>query len=138
MMRRWNRGVIAFNASRKTRRLDRSGEYGFVNQRAAMWWMTREALDPAFDPTLAIPPVDDLIGELTAPKWRVTPSSKLQVESKDDVKKRIGRSTDLADAVCQTLLTDAEFNQPAKDEPPTTFEFTDAQEDRDDEVFRFH
>lgn len=137
MMRQWNRGVIAFNASRKTKRLDRSGEYGFKNQRAAMWWMMREMLDPAFDPTLALPPIDDLIGELTAPKWRIAVGSKIQIESKEDVKKRIGRSTDLADAACQTLLTDAEFNQVATIEDDLVFAFTDAPDDPDDGVFSF-
>lgn len=137
LMRRWNRGVSAFNASRKTRRRDRSGEYGFKNQRAAMWWMMREALDPAFNPVLAIPPDDDLLGELTAPRWRITPDSRIQIESKDDVKLRIGRSTDIADAVCQTLLTDAEFNQEPDSPEPTVFPFTDAAEDEDAGLFRF-
>lgn len=136
LLRRWEQNVIAFNASRKSKRRDRSGDYGFYNQRAAMWWMLREALDPAFDPTLAIPPIDNLIGELTAPRWRLTPGAKLQVESKDDVRKRLGRSTDMADAVAQTLLTDTEFNEPAQQAPLETFSFTD-RTTPDDGVFSF-
>jgi hypothetical protein len=125
-----NLNVTAFNASRRTRRRDRSGILGFKNQRAAMWWMMREALDPAFDPTLALPPDDALTGELTAPKWRII-GDKILVESKADVKKRLGRSTDHADAVNHTLLMDAEFNQEAELEP-VLFPYTDAVPDRDE------
>jgi hypothetical protein len=126
--RRWHLKINAFNASRSTKRRDRSGLFGFKNQRAAMWWMMREALDPAFDPVLAIPPDDDLLGELTAPKWRDV-NGKIQVEAKEDIKKRIGRSTDLADAVCHTLLTDPDFNSDTKPDSTETFAWTDGEAD---------
>ena len=119
-----NLNVIAFNASRRTRRKDRSGLFGFKNQRAAMWWMLREALDPAFDPTLAIPPDDDLTGDLTAPKWTIV-GDKIVVESKPDVKKRLGRSTDRGDAVAHTLLTDAEFNESERPDDTPVFSYTE-------------
>jgi hypothetical protein len=120
--------ITAFNASRRSKRRDRSGLFGFVNQRAAMWWNLREHLDPTFDPTLAIPPDDDLLGELCAPKWREI-KGKIQIEAKDDVRKRIGRSTDSADAVCQTLLTDAEWNEPERASDALVFPFTDRPSD---------
>ena len=123
LLRRWQVPTYAFNASRKSGLRDRSGEYGFVNQRAAMWWTLREMLDPAFDPTLAIPPNDALLGELVAPKYWHTPAGKIQVESKDDVRKRLGRSTDHADAVGQSLLTDSEFNDPPDDGKPNTRQY---------------
>jgi hypothetical protein len=128
LLRNWGRNVTAFNASRRSKRRDRSGLFEFKNQRAAMWWLMREALDPAFEPTLCLPPDDNLLGELTAPKWREV-GGKIQVEAKEDIKKRIGRSTDLADAVCHTLLMDADFNQTAADEGPRTFAFTDDRAD---------
>lgn len=109
--------VIAFNASRKNLMRDRSGEIGFANNRSAMWWKMREALDPAFGPTLALPPHDQLTADLTAPKYRITPNSKYQVESKDDIRERLGRSTDFGDAVCQTLCTDVQFDERPSDEP---------------------
>lgn len=125
-----NIDVIAYNASRKSRMRDRSGEFGFVNQRAAMWWTLREMLDPAFEPTLALPPDDELIGELTAPRWWVTAASRIQIESKDDVRARIGRSTDHADAVAQTLLTDADFNDTERpDAADSVFQYTEIDED---------
>lgn len=95
------RGVRArpFTASKKSWRKDRSGQRGFINRRSEMWWGMRERLDPAFGPTIALPPDDQLVGELTAPKWTETAAGKIVVESKKDIKKRIDRSTDTADAV---------------------------------------
>lgn len=93
--------VEAFNASEGTDRKDRSGELGFTNTRSAAWWNLRELLDPAYGATLALPPDDRLTGDLTAPHWRVMSGGRIQVESKDDIRKRIGRSTDDGDAVVQ-------------------------------------
>lgn len=93
--------VEAFNASEATKMKDRSGEFGFTNVRSAAWWNLREMLDPAYDPTLAFPDDELLIGDLTAPRWRITSGGKIQVESKDDIKKRLGRSPDSGDGVMQ-------------------------------------
>lgn len=94
-----------FTASKKSFKKDMAHERGFLNRRAEMWWGMRERLDPAFDPDVCLPPDDQLIGELTAPKWTETAGSKIQVESKKDIKKRLDRSTDLADAVLQTFAS---------------------------------
>jgi hypothetical protein len=126
--RRIHLNITAFNASRRSKRRDRSGLFQFKNQRAAMWWMLRESLDPTFDPTLAIPPDDQLVGELCAPKWTDV-GGKIYVEAKDDIRKRLGRSTDSADAVCQTLLLDAEFNEPGGAADALVVPFTDSPRD---------
>lgn len=91
--------VFANNAGEATPLRDSSGEIGFINVRAAMWWAMREALDPSNNPTIALPDDPRLIGDLTAPKWWHTSKGLIQVESKDDLRKRIKRSTDSADAV---------------------------------------
>ncbi len=91
--------VDGFNASEGTHRRDASREMGFSNCRAAAWWTLRELLDPTSDHNVALPPDDLLTGDLTAPHWRVVSGGRIQVESKDDIKKRIGRSTDDGDAV---------------------------------------
>lgn len=99
------RQVFGFNASSGSKRKDRTGEFGFVNLRSEAWWGLRELLDPAFGATLCLPVAESdelnalLIGDLTAPKWWVTSSGKIAVESKDDIRERIGRSTDDGDAV---------------------------------------
>jgi len=91
--------VDSFNASSKSFRKDRSGELGFLNRRAEAWWRMRELLDPTYGATIALPPDDTLIGDLTAPKWEATSTGVIKIESKDDIKKRLGRSPDVGDAV---------------------------------------
>jgi len=88
--------AIAFNAAERTFLQDRSGELGFINCRAAGWWNLRELLQ---NDEISLPPDDKLTGDLTAPHWRVVSGGKIQIESKDDIKKRLGRSTDDGDAV---------------------------------------
>lgn len=96
---------LAFNAAAATGFTDKSGELGFENWRAAGWWMLRELLDPSSGVEVCLPPDDDLTGDLTAPHVkRITSSSKILVESKEEIRKRIGRSTDLADAVIQIII----------------------------------
>lgn len=93
--------VEAFNASEGTDRKDHSGELGFTNVRSGAWWNLRELLDPAYGADLALPPDDRLTGDLTAPHWRVMSGGRIQVESKVEIRKRLGRSTDDGDAVVQ-------------------------------------
>jgi hypothetical protein len=92
--------VLAFNASERTDLKDSSGELGFVNLRSAAWWNLRELLQ--LD-EIDLPPDDELTGELVAPKWKVQSGGKIQVEGKDEIKKRIGRSTNYADTVIQVF-----------------------------------
>lgn len=98
--------VEAFNAAERSDARDRSGELGFVNKRAAAWWNLREMLDPASGEAVCLPPDDVLTGDLTAPRYSVQSGGRIKVEAKDDVKKRIGRSTDAADAVIQAYYAD--------------------------------
>lgn len=91
--------VVPFVASAGCDGKDRSGELGFLNLRAAAWWNLREMLDPAFGATLALPPDDRLTGDLVTPRWRIQSGGKVVVEDKDEIRKRIGRSTDDGDAV---------------------------------------
>jgi hypothetical protein len=97
-LREQNYNVEAFVASGKTSFRDRTGEFGFYDVRSAAWWNVRELLE---DDLLALPPDDTLTGDLTAPKWRVLSGARIKVESKEDIKDRIGRSTDDGDAVVQ-------------------------------------
>jgi len=98
-LREQRKAVTPFNASEHTDAKDRSGELGFANKRSAAWWAMRELLDPAADSVIVLPPDDLLTGDLTAPHWRVMSGGHIQVEGKDEIKKRLGRSTDDGDAV---------------------------------------
>lgn len=82
---------------------DATGTFTFVNMRAALWWQLRDALDPAKGATLALPDDDALIGDLTAPTYKYTSTGAIQIESKDDIRKRLKRSTDAADAVALAI-----------------------------------
>jgi hypothetical protein len=94
--------VRSFHAGKRTGMRDSSGELGFADTRSAAWWNLREMLQ---DKMVALPPDDKLTGELTAPAWKVQSGGRIKVESKDDVKKRLRRSTDSADAVIQAYWT---------------------------------
>jgi len=94
--RRFPGAVFSFHSSERTEMMDSSGELGFINKRSAGWWNLREML---YQGKIALPPDDKLIGDLTAPKWGVGSGGNIQVESKDTIKKRLGRSTDDGDAV---------------------------------------
>jgi hypothetical protein len=95
--------VIPFKAEAPTDRKDLSNEFGFINKRSAMWWNMREMLAPGSGFEVMIPPDDKITTDLTAPTWRVTSGGKIQVEPKPDIKKRIGRSTDDGDMICQAF-----------------------------------
>lgn len=77
---------------------DKSGKFSFANIRACAYWKLREALDPDYGATLALPMDKELLGDLCAPKWSIK-TGKIYIESKDEIIKRLGRSPDCADAV---------------------------------------
>lgn len=91
---------LPFNAAARTQgRMDQIGQFKFLNDRAAAWWNLRELLDPSKGSNIALPDDERLLEELIAPKFDFNVGGTLKIESKDDIKKRIGRSTDAADAV---------------------------------------
>lgn len=99
---------VAYTGSGRATTRDRSGKYGFVNVRSAAYWHLRELLDPAYEPTIALPPDDLMISDLTTPTWEITSGAppKYKIETKDDVVKRLGRSPDRGDAVVMALWAD--------------------------------
>lgn len=71
---------------------------GFVNKRAEWHWKFREALDPKENPTTALPPDEKMVADLCAATWRLTPRG-IQIEDKEKIKKRLGRSPDRGDSI---------------------------------------
>jgi hypothetical protein len=108
--------VIAFNAGAASVRRDKSGSFGFVNQRSEGWWHLRELLDPRpiadpNNPEVTIPicrvclPRDaELLGDLCTPRYTLTHQGRVSVEEKSEIRKRLHRSTDLGDATVQAFL----------------------------------
>jgi hypothetical protein len=99
-------GVVPINGAERSEGTDRSGELRFVNLRAELWWKAREALDPAGGEDLCLPPDQELLADLCAPRWKLA-ARGVQVEAKEDLAKRIGRSPDKGDAVVYALSTKA-------------------------------
>jgi hypothetical protein len=83
---------------------DRSGKYKLANVRAACYWGFREALDPEYS-RICIPPDKGLRAELLAPKWKLK-AGRIYIEGKDEIKARLGRSPDLADALVLAWYAD--------------------------------
>jgi hypothetical protein len=75
----------------------------YARLRDELWFAAREWLEGL---GARLPKDADLIAELTAATYRFTSAGKLQVEAKDEMKKRAGRSPDLADAFCLTFGPD--------------------------------
>ncbi len=96
--------VQALDASGKSKATDKSGKLTFVNKRAEWHWTFREALDPSSGQGLMLPPDTELLADLCAPRWKATPRG-IQIESKEDIKKRIGRSPDVGDACLNAFAT---------------------------------
>lgn len=95
--------VIGVNVAEKSDATDRSGRLSFANLRSQLWWKMREALDPMANTGIALPPDPRLKADLTAPRWKLT-GSKIMVESREDIVKRIGRSPDWASAAILALI----------------------------------
>jgi hypothetical protein len=75
-----------------------TGRMRFRNRRAQCYWRFRELLDPGNRNNVQLPLDTKLKADLCAPRWKLT-SSGILVESKDEIKKRLGRSPDYGDAV---------------------------------------
>lgn len=78
-----------------------TGEEKYYNLRAQLWGEVKAWLE-GLDVRL---PIDDqdLVGELSVPRYKFSSSGKLQIESKEDMKDRGIKSPNRADALCLTF-----------------------------------
>lgn len=103
ILRHGGQRVVPFVASASgAKRKDATGTNSMYNARAAAWWHLRELLDPAMDAKLCLPPDDDLMADLSTPRFETVAGGKIKIESKDDIRTRLGRSTDIADALAMS------------------------------------
>ncbi|MNR15781.1 hypothetical protein D3C85_1323370 [compost metagenome] len=70
----------------------------YSNMRTYMWWKMRDGIKAG----LAIDDDPELEAELTSPEYNHNARDQLQLEKKDDIKKRLGISPDDADALALT------------------------------------
>jgi hypothetical protein len=83
--------------------MDRTRKLKMRNMRSEAYWCLREALDPVHGDDIALPPDNELLADLTTARWTLT-TSGVQIESKEDIIERIGRSPDCGDAVALASL----------------------------------
>ncbi len=103
--------VVAYNGGRRAELVPNPER--FRNRRAAAYWMLRQRLE---DGDLALPPDDRLADELTTIRWKVNSSGQIQLEPKDRVRERLGRSPDTADALAAAVWVQVAASAPV----PTT------------------
>jgi phage terminase large subunit len=72
----------------------------FANARAELWWALANWLR---EPTSELPRNERLTTELVAPTYMFNQRGQIMVEAKDAIKRRIGRSPDLAEALALSV-----------------------------------
>jgi hypothetical protein len=95
---------VGFNGAGASMGHTIDGQIKFANKRAEAWWRFREALNPDQQggSVIALPNDPELRADLAAPTFEVTARGIL-IESKDDLRKRLGRSPGKGDAVVMCL-----------------------------------
>jgi len=96
ILKRKGFNVIDIVSGQKAPELWQYSDFLFQNLRSMMWWAMRESLRKG-EIKLAIDN-ELLVEDLTAAKYEIRGDKTIKVESKDEIKKRIGRSTDYGDA----------------------------------------
>lgn len=102
------RYIISCKYSEGAKQLDRdlsdiTGQYRFVNMRAYLFWCVRDWLNPKNDTGAMLPPDNQLLEEATEIRWSFRSDGRILIEPKEDIKKRLGRSTDKFDALANTF-----------------------------------
>lgn len=82
---------------------DLTGQLEFANMRAWLFWAVRDWLNPTNNSKAMLPPCDALTEEATEIKYKFQSNGKIIIEPKEDIKKRLGRSTDYFDALANTF-----------------------------------
>ena len=103
-----NLNVLAVNGSETSHVHAVAGNMRFRNRRAEMYWRLREALDPTNPDPIALPNDQELLGDLTAVRYKVVTlgqATALQMRSKDEIREALGRSPDKGDAVAMTFIS---------------------------------
>jgi hypothetical protein len=95
---------LKFDGAARSNAAARGSGLRFANKRSEAWWRLREELDldRSGGATIALPPDDELKADLAAPRWAPGPRG-IQIEAKDDIRTRLGRSPGKGDAVVMAL-----------------------------------
>ena len=115
--------VVGINAAAASSATDKTGQFEFANKRAEMWWRLREMLEPDSGYNIVLPNDRELLADLCAPRYKKTARGDIQIESKDEIRKRLGRSTDCGDALVMAL-----YEEPVMP-PPVSSSQSHSQDD---------
>lgn len=78
----------------------------FENVRAELWWEVGRLLSQRREWDLAsMANADTTVAQLLEPQWEIGPTGKIRIEKKDEIRKRLGRSPDNADALLLAYYT---------------------------------
>ena len=105
---------IVFSAASQARTAD--GKLGFFNLRSMMYWRLREALDPDLGDDIMLPNDKRLAAQLSVGRYTVR-GDRILMESKDDIKERVGSSPDDGDAVVMAWHRRAASIKPRSTQP---------------------
>ena len=81
----------------------------FKNKRAELFWQLRKGLEQG---KLALPDDDELLADLSALRYRFDQQGRIVLESKDEVRHRLGRSPDRGDAVALACAGSTQGGRP--------------------------
>ena len=73
----------------------------YANMRAYLFWAVRDWLNPANSKGACLPFDSELMEEATEIRWKFRSDGKIIIEPKEDIKKRLKRSTDKFDALAR-------------------------------------
>lgn len=82
---------------------DLTGQHRFLNMRAYLFWAVRDWLNPKNNTGAMLPPDPQFDEEASEIRWAFRSDGKIQIEAKEEIKKRIGRSPDKFDALANTF-----------------------------------
>jgi hypothetical protein len=106
VLRRTAKGVAGINFAERVNSTDKSGRLKLYNVRAESYWKLREALDPSQKggSEVCLPDDRELLADLCSARYEINVGG-IQIEDKEDIRKRIGRSPDSGDAVALAAIT---------------------------------
>jgi len=78
------------------------------NIRAEYHWRMRIALDPEHGDDIALPPGNEIVADLCSARYKPLAGGVIQIEEKDAIKERIGRSPDVGEAIMLANLAPPE------------------------------
>lgn len=91
---------------------DLTGQYQFLNMRAYLFWCIRDWLNPKNNTGAMLPPDEQFDVEATEIRWFFRSDGRIQIEPKEDIKSRLGRSPDRFDALANTFYPLMNNRQP--------------------------